>query len=103
RGLGGPGTKAMADAHPEPLPAGEAARKRLVLEAVTERREHDQGPHPRRLNPTPGAVGLLPLAHPVLGDGDCTPAALREARHSVPRRLTATDLAQVDRTRPDGL
>src|SRR5438270_458726 len=37
RGLAGLGTKAIAVVHHEPLPAGEAAREGVVLEAVAER------------------------------------------------------------------
>ena len=80
----------------KPLPALDRAAERLVLEAVAERGEHHDRPDPRRLDPAPRAVRLLPLPHPALGGGDRAAAdragPARRPRLAGPR----ADLAQVD-------
>src|SRR5438552_2139848 len=60
-----PQTVALVDR--EALPTVDRSPQRLVLEAVPERGQHDDRPHPGWLNPTPRAVGLLAVAHPALG------------------------------------
>src|SRR5204863_6700305 len=92
------GAKTVTVTDQEPLPAREAARERLVLEAVAKRREHRERPDPRRLDPAPGAVGLLALAHPALGDRDRVAAERREARRARACCLAPPDFAQVDGT-----
>src|SRR5207253_9310668 len=72
------GPKAVALVDREALPALDRTAERLVLEAVPERDEHQDRPDPRRLDPAPGAVGLLVLTHPPLGLLDRDPLQPRE-------------------------
>ena len=51
----------------EGVEPGERARDHRVVELVAERAQRDDRPDPRRLDPAPGAVALLPLDDPALG------------------------------------
>src|SRR5205807_1781547 len=80
----------------EALPALDGAAKRLVLEAVPERGEHEDRPDPWRLDAAPGAVGLLVRAHPALGLPDRDPPQPRGRLRRLAPARTGADLAQPD-------
>ena len=90
------GTEPVAVVDHEALPALDGAAQRRILEAVAERGERDDPPDPRRLDPAPRSVRLLPLADPLLGDGE----RLAAERGRPARRARASgnraDVAQVD-------
>ena len=96
----GPQPLAVLD-HEAPPPFHRLAEHRVV-EPVAERRKRDDPPHPRRLDPAPRAVRLLPLADPALGDRDRpSPQRVRAARR--PRAPgDRADGCQVDVRRPHG-
>src|SRR5262249_19832889 len=52
----------------EALPALDRLAERGIVQPVPEGGERDDPPDPRRLDAAPGAVRLLPLADPALGD-----------------------------------
>ena len=51
----------------EVVEAVDRPRENRVVERVAERMQRDDRPDPRRLDPAPGAVALLPLDDPALG------------------------------------
>ena len=88
--LAGLGTQTFAVLDHETLPAVDRLAQRRVVKAVTERRERDDPPHPRRLDPAPRAVRLLTLADPALGGGDGAAAErVRPTRWTRPPRNRA--------------
>ena len=60
------GTNAVAVLDHEPLPTVDRFAQRVVFEAVPERRQRDDPPHPRRLDAAPRPVRFLPVADPLL-------------------------------------
>ena len=62
----------------EAVETGESLHDHRVVEPVAERVQRDDRPHPRRLDPAPRAVRLLPLDDPALGRAERTPPERRD-------------------------
>src|SRR5215831_6797983 len=101
RRLAGLGTKAIALVDREALPALDRAAEDLVLEAVSQRGEHEDRPDPGRLDPAPGAVRLLVLPDPALRLLDRDPAQPARRGRSLSAARARADLAQLHVSVPD--
>ena len=90
------GPQPLAVLDDEALPALDCLAERRVVEPVPERRERDDRPHPRRLDPAPRAVRLLPRADPLLGDAVTLCGGARSAGAAAASSRDRADRAQVD-------
>ena len=76
----------------EAAPALDGSAEARVVEVPPERGEHEDRPDPRWLDAAPAAVGLLPIAHPLLGGGDRAAAERRRIRGRGRRAVLSSDL-----------